>query len=103
MALISMRQLLDHAAEHDYGVPAFNVDTDLRFASTAPVRRFLAANPAEFDPRKYLTETLEGMKQLVAVHYQALRTVGNASRIQPHSLEVMFENYATGSLDPVIQ
>ena len=26
MALVSMRQLLDHAAEHDYGVPAFNVN-----------------------------------------------------------------------------
>lgn len=26
MALISMRQLLDHAAEHNYGVPAFNVN-----------------------------------------------------------------------------
>lgn len=26
MALISMRQLLDHAGEHDYGVPAFNVN-----------------------------------------------------------------------------
>ena len=26
MALISMRQLLDHAAENDYGLPAFNVN-----------------------------------------------------------------------------
>jgi fructose-bisphosphate aldolase class II len=26
MPLISLRQLLDHAAEHDYGVPAFNVN-----------------------------------------------------------------------------
>jgi fructose-bisphosphate aldolase class II len=26
MALISLRQMLDHAAEHDYGVPAFNVN-----------------------------------------------------------------------------
>ncbi|MEP2781479.1 MAG: class II fructose-bisphosphate aldolase [Pseudoruegeria sp.] len=26
MALISLRQLLDHAAEHDYGLPAFNVN-----------------------------------------------------------------------------
>lgn len=26
MALISMRQLLDHAGEHAYGVPAFNVN-----------------------------------------------------------------------------
>ncbi len=26
MALVSLRQVLDHAAEHDYGVPAFNVN-----------------------------------------------------------------------------
>ncbi|MDR5775029.1 MULTISPECIES: class II fructose-bisphosphate aldolase [unclassified Caballeronia] len=26
MAFIALRQLLDHAAEHDYGVPAFNVN-----------------------------------------------------------------------------
>jgi fructose-bisphosphate aldolase class II len=26
MALITLRQLLDHAAEFDYGVPAFNVN-----------------------------------------------------------------------------
>ena len=26
MALITLRQLLDHAAEHGYGVPAFNVN-----------------------------------------------------------------------------
>src|ERR1700739_1074203 len=26
MALISLRQLLDHAAEHGYGLPAFNVN-----------------------------------------------------------------------------
>ena len=26
MSLVSMRQLLDHAAEHGYGLPAFNVN-----------------------------------------------------------------------------
>jgi fructose-bisphosphate aldolase, class II len=26
MAFISLRQLLDHAAEHGYGVPAFNIN-----------------------------------------------------------------------------
>ena len=26
MALISLRELLDHAAEHGYGVPAFNIN-----------------------------------------------------------------------------
>ena len=26
MARITLRQLLDHAAEHDYGVPAFHIN-----------------------------------------------------------------------------
>ena len=26
MSRITLRQLLDHAAEHDYGVPAFNIN-----------------------------------------------------------------------------
>jgi len=26
MALVSVRQLLDHAAEHEYGLPAFNIN-----------------------------------------------------------------------------
>ena len=26
MALVSLRQVLDHAAENEYGVPAFNVN-----------------------------------------------------------------------------
>ena len=39
MALISMRQLLDHAAEHGYGVPAFNVNFVVPLNSTgAPWR-----------------------------------------------------------------
>ena len=36
MALVSMRQLLDHAAEHSYGLPAFNVNSDL-WVLTAPL------------------------------------------------------------------
>ena len=39
-----------------YGVRKVNIDTDLRLASTGAVRRFLAENPAEFDPRKYPEE-----------------------------------------------
>ena len=35
-----------------YGVRKVNIDTDLRLASTGAIRRFLAENPAEFDPRK---------------------------------------------------
>ena len=35
MSLISLRQLLDHAAENNYGVPAFNVNN--LFATNYPL------------------------------------------------------------------
>ena len=34
-----------------HGVRKINIDTDLRLASTGAVRRYLAENPAAFDPR----------------------------------------------------
>ena len=38
-----------------YGVRKVNIDTDLRLASTGAIREFMAKNPSEFDPRKYLS------------------------------------------------
>mgnify|MGYP001067285288 CR=1 FL=1 len=38
MALISLRQMLDHAAEHGYGVPAFNVNNLAIAAACASTR-----------------------------------------------------------------
>jgi fructose-bisphosphate aldolase class II len=85
-----------------HGVRKVNIDTDLRLASTAAIRRFMAENPAEFDPRKYLAESLKAMKQVVVDRYQAFGTAGNASRIRPASLEDMFQQYSSGDLDPVV-
>ncbi len=85
-----------------HGVRKVNIDTDLRLASTAAIRRFMAENRAEFDPRKYLAESLKAMKAVVVDRYQAFGTAGNASRIRPSSLEDMFEQYASGDLDPVV-
>lgn len=85
-----------------HGVRKVNIDTDLRLASTAAIRRFLAENKAEFDPRKYLAESQKAMKQVVVDRYQAFGTAGNASRISVTSLEDMFAQYASGALDPVI-
>jgi fructose-bisphosphate aldolase class II len=40
MARITLRQLLDHAAEHDYGVPAFNINNmEQGLAISDPSRR----------------------------------------------------------------
>ena len=41
-----------------------NIDSDSRLAMTAAVRKVLAENPAEFDPRKYLGPARENMKKL---------------------------------------
>jgi fructose/tagatose bisphosphate aldolase len=42
------------------GVRKVNIDTDLRMASTGAIRRFLAENPKNFDPRKYLGDRHQG-------------------------------------------
>ena len=83
-----------------HGVRKVNIDTDLRLASTGAVRRFLADNRAEFDPRKYLAETMKAMKDIVRHRYEAFGTAGNASKIKPVSLEAMAARYASGELDP---
>ncbi|MFK4752892.1 MULTISPECIES: class II fructose-bisphosphate aldolase [Oceanospirillaceae] len=85
-----------------YGVRKVNIDTDLRLASTGAIRRFLAANPGEFDPRKYLKETVTAMSDICIARYEAFGTAGNASKIKVDSLDVMYERYLTGELDPKI-
>ena len=42
-----------------------NIDSDLRLAMTATIRKVFAENPAEFDPRKYLGPAREEIKKLV--------------------------------------
>ncbi|MFV1872309.1 MAG: class II fructose-bisphosphate aldolase [Oleiphilus sp.] len=85
-----------------HGVRKINIDTDLRLASTGAVRRFLAQNPAEFDPRKYLKETVAAMKGIVIARYEAFGTAGHADKIKAVSLEAMFSQYESGALSPKI-
>ena len=86
-----------------YGVRKVNIDTDLRLASTGAVRKFMAENKSEFDPRKYLKQTIEAMKGICLNRYEAFGTAGNASKIKPISLDAMYERYLTGELDPEIK
>lgn len=85
-----------------YGVRKVNIDTDLRLASTGAIRKFLAENPAEFDPRKYLKKTMEAMTDICIARYEAFGTAGHASKMTAISLEDMADQYETGSLDPKI-
>lgn len=76
-----------------HGVRKVNIDTDLRLASTGAVRRFLAENPAEFDPRKYLKETMAAMQQVCEDRYNAFGTAGHADKIKVVSLDDMASRY----------
>jgi fructose-bisphosphate aldolase, class II len=82
-----------------HGVRKVNIDTDLRLASTGAIRRSLNDNPSNFDPRKYLQASTDAMKDICIARYEAFGTAGQASKIKPVSLEVMFERYARGELD----
>ncbi|WP_448213748.1 class II fructose-bisphosphate aldolase [Colwellia sp. MEBiC06753] len=85
------------------GVRKVNIDTDLRLASTGATRRFLAHNPSEFDPRKFLAETTKAMTDICIARYEAFGTAGNADKIKPISLENMFVKYQNGELSALIK
>jgi len=85
------------------GVRKVNIDTDLRLASTGATRRFLAHNPSEFDPRKFLAETTKAMSEICIARYEAFNTAGNASKIKPISLDTMFDLYQAGKLNALIK
>ena len=50
-------EMLRHAAE--MAVCKINIDSDLRLAFTGEIRKHLAEHPDHFDPRQYLTQTRE--------------------------------------------
>ena len=59
-----------------YGICKVNIDTDLRLAMTAEVRKYIAENPADFDPRKYLGPGRDAIQAMVQ---HKIKNVLNAS------------------------
>lgn len=55
-----------------------NIDSDLRLAMTGTVRKYLAENPTEFDPRKYLKPARENIKKLV--RHKLINVLGCAGK-----------------------
>ena len=85
------------------GVRKVNIDTDLRMASTGAVRKFLAENTANFDPRKFLKESTNAMMEICAARFEAFGSAGQADKIKVSSLETMQSRYASGELDAQIK
>jgi len=53
-----------------------NIDTDLRLAMTASIRKEFAENPANFDPRKYLGPARQALKDMVKHKLHVLNVAG---------------------------
>jgi len=55
-----------------------NIDSDGRLVMTAMIRKYLAENPKEFDPRKYLGPAREELKKMYIAKCHLLGSAGKA-------------------------
>lgn len=86
-----------------FGVRKVNIDTDIRLAMTGAIRRFMAENPAKFDPREYLKPAREAAKKVCLARYEQFGTAGHASRIKATPLSDMAARYASGELKQLVK
>ncbi len=85
-----------------FGVRKINVDTDIRLAMTAAVRKYMSENPDKFDPRDYLKPAREAAKQICMQRYREFGCEGQGAKIKGHSLHAVAGQYAKGELSQVV-
>ena len=85
-----------------HGVRKVNIDTDIRLAMTAGMRRVGAKSPSEFDPRKFLAAAMDEAKKVCIARFEAFGAAGQADKIRPIELDDMARRYAAGTLSQVV-
>jgi fructose-bisphosphate aldolase class II len=85
------------------GVRKVNIDTDIRLAMTAAMRRSMARHAGEFDPRKFLKDATAAAQDICAARFEAFGCAGQASKIRPVTLEELALRYASGELSPTVR
>jgi fructose-bisphosphate aldolase class II len=86
-----------------HGVRKINIDTDIRLAMTAAIRKYLFENPSKFDPRDYLKPAREAATLICKQRYVSFGCEGMASKIKPVPLDKMAERYKAGELAQIVQ
>ncbi|KQW68935.1 MULTISPECIES: class II fructose-bisphosphate aldolase [unclassified Methylibium] len=86
-----------------FGVRKINIDTDIRLAMTAAIRKFFAENPGKFDPREYLKPATAAAKSICKQRYVEFGCEGQAPKIKGETLSVVAAKYAKGELAQVVQ
>ena len=85
-----------------HGVRKINIDTDIRLAMTAAIRRTMAEDPSNFDPRDYLKPAREAAKKICIERYQQFGAAGKASLIKAVSLNEIAKRYQSGALAQMV-
>jgi fructose-bisphosphate aldolase, class II len=81
-----------------HGVRKINIDTDIRLAMTAAVRKFLAENPSKFDLREFMKPAREAAYRICKERYLQFGCQGQAGKIKPMALTTMAQRYKRGEL-----
>lgn len=85
-----------------HGVRKVNIDTDIRLAMTAAMRKAMADGPEEFDPRAFLKAATAAAKKICRDRFEAFGSAGHASRIKAVPLERMASRYGKGELNALV-
>ncbi|HUR87754.1 MAG TPA: class II fructose-bisphosphate aldolase, partial [Ramlibacter sp.] len=85
-----------------HGVRKINIDTDIRLAMTAAVRKFLAENPDKFDAREWLKPAREAARQICKQRFVQFGCEGQAPKIKPLPLTSVARKYEKGELAQVV-
>ena len=85
------------------GVRKVNIDTDIRLAMTAAMRKKMMESPDEFDPRAFFKAAVAAAASVAKNRFEAFGSAGQASKIKVIPLDSMAARYAKGELSAIIK
>ena len=85
------------------GVRKVNIDTDIRLAMTAAMRKKMFESPEEFDPRAFLKAATIAAKSVCIKRFEAFGSAGQASKIKVIPLDDMAIRYAKCELSAIVR
>src|SRR4051812_21835861 len=85
-----------------HGVRKVNIDTDIRLAMTAAIRKYMNEHKSAFDPRDFLKPAREAAKVICVARYQQFGCAGMGSKIKAVPLDSMAAKYKAGELKQIV-
>ena len=83
-------------------VRKININTDIRLAMTAAIRKFLNEKKSAFDLRDYLKPPREVAKAICKERYEQFGCAGQGSTIKPVPLDKIASKYRSGELAQLV-